>query len=131
MCLKDVSDKDWEQLRKVPGRRNPPLLRLWIVVDLHTQSLSSLDVVGTRSEPRRVVGYQPLAVREHPGGAGPDPAHDPPEGSLSNRDSADRDEIELLVSHHPSVCPSDAVVRLRCELQFGLPHHTTGMNFRN
>src|SRR5216683_6696196 len=110
-----------EQLRKVPGRKNRPPLRPWIVVDLHTQSLSSPDVVGSRSKPRRVVGYQPPAVREHPRGAWPDREHDPPEGSLSNRESEDRDETELLVSQHPSVCPSDAVVRLRCELQPGSP----------
>lgn len=99
-------------LRRVPGRRNQPLLRLLIAVDLRTQSLSLPDVVDTRSEPQLVAGCQLLAIRERPRGAWLDRAHDLPEGSPSIRDSTSRVVTERPVSQHPSACQGDAIARL-------------------
>ncbi len=113
--------KTMEQAVKTRGRRSQPRLRLWIGVDLRTQSFASRDAVDTKSEPRLAESCQPLATRECLKGVSRDLARGHLEEFLSTRGLASRVGTWLLVSRHPSVSQRDTVVQWHCEFLPGSP----------
>src|ERR1700722_2970917 len=96
-------------LRRVPGRRNQPLLRPWRIGDRRTQSLSWPDVVDTRQQPQPAACCQQLASHERPKDASPIRARDRPGESPSSRGLAGRVETEPFVPLHRSPGRGDEV----------------------